>query len=354
MNKNLEIQTLTDSILNDFELSRVSFESILLKIKKLARLREDYDAINWVNAEINGYAETRTIPNFPHEQKFTYAKRSGRSTFQKDEGSQTEKEMFWIWSIPEIESSIISASISLESIQAPSSFTPAITTSSSETQLMGKSSNSFVQEKLQDVLSKIEVQKQAHAKNLMDSRALLSKIKNNFYNYVLNAYLQAKFEGITETMFEKTKKVVDEKLQVMCPDAMKKLVAAYNRMESTNEEELSQAMSSCRNVLKEFADSVFPATDTKYKRKDGTEISITDDKYKNRLIAFIEENEKRTNKKYLQARTSDLIERIHSLNDLLSKGTHVGIDVEFVNICIIDTYLVIGSMINYESTQQIF
>lgn len=349
MDKNAEIINLSEEILNDFELSKNSIESILLKIKKLARIREDYDSIHWVNIELNGYDETRTIPNFPHSRKFEFAKNSGRSVFHKDKTTGKETEKFLIRSIPELESKILSETIFLESIQPPASFTPAITTSSRETQLSGKSSQSYVKETLRDVLSKIEAQKQEHAKSLMEAQSLLSRIKSNFYNYVLNAYLQAKFEGVTESLFQKTKLIVDEKLQKICPDAMKKLVAAYNRVDSENEEELSQAMSSCRNVLKEFADAVFPSCREKYKRSDGSELVVTDDKYKNRLIAFIDENEKRTNKKYLQARASDLIERIHSLNDLLSKGTHVGIDKEFVNICIIDTYLIIGSMINYEN-----
>lgn len=341
--RNEEITLLADDILNDFELSKPSFESILLKIKKLARLREDYETINWVNVELNGYSETRTIQNFPHKDKFKYAKLSGRNNYTIDENKQ-EIEKFWIRSIPELESKIISSKISLESIQAPSSFTPAIITS--KTQLMGE--QSYVKEKMQDVLNKIEAQRITHANNIMESQALLSKIKNNFYNYVLNIYLSSKFENVTETLFQKTKRIVDEKLTMLCPDAIKKLVAAYNRFDSTNEEELSQAMSSCRNVLKEFADAVYPPSKDKYIRRDGSEISVTDDKYKNRLIAFIEENEKRTNKVYLQARTSDLVARIHSLNDLLSKGTHIGIDKEYVNICIIDTYLVLGSMLNYE------
>lgn len=317
------------------------------KVKKLARIREDYETINWVSVELNGYSETRTIADFPHAKKWMYAKMSGRNFYRTDENTGKEIERYWTRSIPELESTVISESIALEAIQAPVSFTPAITTTKSENRYTGNNERSYVAEKLQDVLNKIDSQRINHANNLRDSRALLSKIKSNFYNYALNIYLQAKFEGITETLFQRTKKTVDEKLQVRCPHAIKKLVAAYNRIDSSNEEELSQAMSSCRNVLKDFADSVFPASDDKYKRKDGTEISVTDDKYKNRLIAFIEENEKRTNKEYLQARTNDLVGRIHSLNDMLSKGAHIGIDSEFANICIIDTYLVIGSMLNY-------
>jgi hypothetical protein len=68
VDKVFEIQSLAEDILNDFELSKLSFESILYKIKKLARIREDYETINWVSVELNGYSETRTIADFPHKK----------------------------------------------------------------------------------------------------------------------------------------------------------------------------------------------------------------------------------------------------------------------------------------------
>ncbi len=71
---------------------------------------------------------------------------------------------------------------------------------------------------------------------------------------------------------------------------------------------------------------------------------VTDDKYKNRLIAFIDQNTSDDKGKFTKARLSDLISRVHVLNDLLSKGTHVGLDIQDVNICVIDTYMLIGSL----------
>jgi hypothetical protein len=105
-------------------------------------------------------------------------------------------------------------------------------------------------------------------------------------------------------------------------------------------------MSSCRNVLKEFADYVFPAQKEPYKKRSGDSLVVTDDKYKNRLLAFIDKNSTGDKNRFLSSRLSDLEVRLHILNDLLSKGTHEGAGLMDVNICVLDTYLLIGSLLS--------
>ncbi len=338
------IKAITEEILDDFEGNRLSFETLLFKIKKLARLRDDFETLTWINLEIMGYKDPSIIPDFPPEANLvTFARKSGRMVHNKDDNGR-ESEQFWVPSISEIEMFISNAKASMETVQIPSNYTPAI----------AKFSNggSLVQENFRNVLDKLATQKKNYSDTISLYSSLLSKIRNMFYSYVLNVYYQVAFDNITETIFQKTQKSINEKLQKINPSITKKLVAAYNRVNSDNEEELSQAMSSCRNALKEFADTVFPAREGVFKRKDGSEMIVSDDKYKNRLIAFIEEHESKTNKEYLIARSNDLITRIHSLNDILSKGTHVGLDANFINICIIDTFLVIGGMLDYFEDEQ--
>ena len=47
---------ISDGILNDIENTDLPFEQILLKCKKLARLRDDFDALNWFTANCTGTA----------------------------------------------------------------------------------------------------------------------------------------------------------------------------------------------------------------------------------------------------------------------------------------------------------
>jgi hypothetical protein len=246
----------------------------------------------------------------------------------------------------EIEAEIQNNLITLQNLIPPANFTPAVSKNSFESMYTGPTSSQYVVEKYQDVLNSITQTRNSISNLIISRRSLLSRIKDSVYNYVLKINLQLRFESITESIFQETKVTVDKKLSVICPEAMKKFIAAYNRLTSKNHEEWSQAMSSCRNVLKEFADFAFPASKSDYRKRNGDLLKVTDDKYKNRLLAFIDEKCTGDNNKFLSSRIGDLETRIHILNDLLSKGTHVGLSLQDVRICVIDTYLLIGSLLN--------
>lgn len=345
-NKLEKMLEISDEILNNIENSDISFEQILLKCKKLARLRDDFDAIKWFTAELSGYGTNINIPGITRDELERYAGMSGRFTVNIDPKTKEETHKYWTPSVSEIEADIQTNLITLQNTNPPSNFTPAVSKHSYDNIYIGSTASEHVVEKYQDVLNSVQLKRSQISNLIKDYRALLSKIKNNIYNYVLNINLQLRFEHTTESIFQKTKVQVDKKLNEICPDAIKKFIAAYNRLSSDNPEEWSQAMSSCRNVIKEFADFVFPPQKAKYQSRSGDTLDVTDDKYKNRLIAFIDQNTHGDKGKFTKSRIDDLMARIHALNNLLSKGTHVGLDLKDVNICVIDTYLLIGSLLN--------
>lgn len=336
---------ISDEILSDIENTNLPFEQILLKCKKLARLRDDFDALNWFTAELHGYSTEVQIPGITRGDLERYAEMSGRFTVSIDPGTKQEERKYWTPPVSEIEADIQANLLTLEKLQPPAQFTPAVHKSSYESIYTGQTSSEFVVEKYQDVLNALNQKRTATSSLVKTCRALLSKIKNSVYNYVLNINLQLRFESVTESIFQSTKINVDKRLTNICPGAMKKFIAAYNRLTSENPEEWSQAMSSCRNVLKEFADYVFPARKETYKRKNGEELAVSDDKYKNRLLAFIDMSTSGDKSRFLASRMADLETRVHALNDLLSKGTHVGLELQDVRICVLDAYLLIGSLI---------
>jgi hypothetical protein len=347
LEKMLEV---SDDILNCIENSTIPFEQILLKCKKLARLRDDFDALNWFTVELCGYGKEINITGISIQDKERYAGFSGRYTTTTDPNTKKEVYKYWITSVSEIESDIQTNLINLQNALPPTNFTPAVSKHSFESIYTGPTTNEYVVEKYQDVLNTVQSKRNQLSLAIKNSQSLLSKIKDNVYNYVLRINLQLRFERTTESIFQTTKTTVDKKLDKICPEAIKQFIAAYNRLSSDNREEWSQAMSSCRNILKEFADFVFPAQKEKYKNSNSEMLDVTDDKYKNRLIAFIDQNTSGDKGKFTKARLGDLMSRIHTLNDLLSKGTHVGLDLQDVNICVIDTYMLIGSLLNLIET----
>lgn len=341
-NKTEEMLNLSNEILSDLELGTIPLENIVSKCKKLARMRKDFEAVKWFSLELSGYDKNSIPSGIKQQELFQLAERSGRATLSKDPVTQKEEPHYYISSIPELEAMIATSKTKIDNLRTPETFTPAITKSSDQGFLGG---STWVKESYRDVLNAIRTQQNIISNGITANKSLLSKIRNSIYDYVLAINLQLKFEDITESIFQQTKETVDKKLSLICPEAMKKFLAAYDRLESKNPEEWSQAMSTCRNILKEFADYVFPATKNGYKKTDGETISVTNDKYKNRLIAFIDTKVGGGKKKFLISRVSDLESRIHSLNYLLSKGTHEGLDQIDVNICVLDTYLLVGSLI---------
>jgi len=289
------------------------------------------------------------------EDLYKFAVRSGRGTIVKNPTTQQEEKKYWTASVTQLEAEVQSYIIALENLKPPSQYTPAVSKSSFESIYTGPTSHQNVIEKYQDVLGAIIFQRNALIDCIRRSKTLLSKIRNAVYNYVLNINLQLKFENITESVFQVTKEQVDKRLSEICPESMKKFIAAYERLKSTNPEEWSQALSSCRNILKDFADYVFPAANTPYVCRDGRSLAVTDDKSKNRLLAFIDRKYRGNKRKLLTSRIADLESRIHSLNDMLSQGTHAeeGLASVDVNICVIDTYLLIGSLLSITNSPDI-
>jgi hypothetical protein len=339
--KNKELLELSESILSDLENGK-SLEDVVSRCKKIARLRNDETAIKWFSLELNGYQYNNLPTGVQSTDVFPIALSAGRGFQYFNETTKTNESRMWPESISSIEATINSNQSALDNLKPPTNYTPAVTKAGDSGFLAGAT---FVQESYRDVLNAIRIQQNNLVSVINSKKTLLSKIRNAVYDYVLAVNLQLKFENITESIFQQTKIKVDKKLQRIDPNIMKKFVAAYDRLSSTNEEEWSQAMSSCRNALKAFVDAVFPAQKENFITKDKRSLEVTDIKVKNRLIAYIDKKTKGNNRKLLIARVSDLESRLHSLEDMLSQGTHEGITKSDVNMCIIETYFLIGSLL---------
>jgi len=343
LDKKQEIINLSDEILSNFELGDASYEKIMSKCKRLARLNEDYEALKWFTLELHGYDNDSLPVNISKEDADRMANDHGRRIKKQD--PVTKQDVWWYWtpSIVEMETNITAHEITLKNLRPPEQFTPAITNTGRGGILDGAT---ILQESYRNVLDAVNIRQNNLIAEIKQNKALLSKVINNAYNYVLNVNLQLKFSSEVESSFQRIKDDVDKKLQKICPSSIKKFLAAYDRIESDNPEEWSQAMSSCRNILKDFANSVFPAQDERYKESDGDEIPVTDDKYENRIVAFIDMkcNSERKNE-LLKSRALDLKTRVHALNGFLSKGAKNEISKSDVAFCILDTYLLIGSLL---------
>lgn len=348
-NKLQTIIKLSDEILEDIESNKLSLEDIITKCKKLARLKDDIEAQHWFYLELNGYDDKNLPSGMKIPDLIYYAKKSGRVILEKDESGETKSSRYSS-PISEMEILIKSFTTTLENLKLPESFTPAVRKSSSgASSLLPASSLEEPVETLSQVISLIAYKQSELAAAISRYKSLLSRIKNNIYEYVLNVNVQLKFESVIENIFQKAKTRVDDTLRKINPDIIRNLLAAFGRM-GDKPEEWTQALNSCRLALKAFADAVFPASDNKYTLKNGDSIEVKDIDFKNRLYAFIDLSSKSIPRRFLLSITDDLCNRVNILCDFISKGSHKELAKKDVEMCLINIYLLLSDLINLKNT----
>jgi hypothetical protein len=163
------------------------------------------------------------------------------------------------------------------------------------------------------------------------------------YKSITNMWIELRFGGVIETIFEENKKLVDvdSRLIKFCPNSVEKFVSAYERLKETNPESWAQAVTTCRRILKDFADVVFPPKDTLVNGR-----KVGEEEYINRLWAFASEKiGSSANRELIQSEIDYIGNKIDALYSLVRKGTHGNISKHEADMSIIRTYLLIGDMI---------
>jgi hypothetical protein len=125
----------------------------------------------------------------------------------------------------------------------------------------------------------------------------------------------------------------------------------YENLRSENPEDWSNAAHSCRRILRDLADVVFPAqTEPRMKSYRGKDITIdlgTDD-YINRLICYVEDNiESPTAKAIVGSDLSYLGNRLDAILAGANKGSHADIVTrEEADRIVVHTYMILGEILS--------
>ena len=147
-------------------------------------------------------------------------------------------------------------------------------------------------------------------------------------------------------IFEQYRRDVDMKLGTIAPKALKQFEAADRCLSEESPEVGSQALLSCRRILKSVADKLYPACEEPVMGSDGKERKLTEDKYIARLWQFVADRKKGSAAgDLLLTQINDLGHRIDHVYNLASKGVHGNVNKSEVNQCVIQTYLVIGDIL---------
>jgi len=320
--KNIEALNLASEILKNIELGELPLSKIVTKALRLARLRVDAEALEWLKFEFSGYPVS---PIGVPPRAWIIGAKSQRHYQEKDKDGKLKSYMR-LESIGRIEAEIESAKIQLQISVDPN---VSVSSANPYQRVSTPIGNYFERTGLRS--------------SIVKWTSVLERIKSSIYDYALEVYYELKFGDISEAVFEKARKRVDELLSKICPSAVQELVSAYENLSSSNKSDWSNAANSCRRMLKELADVLFPAKKS-VKGKKGHK--LTEEAYKNRLIAFTESKSK--SEKFnmvVGSQLSFLVDRLNSIQEASSKGTHRLISKEEAERIVIYTYLLLGDIL---------
>lgn len=312
-----EALVLSDELLADIELARLSPPQIARKAYRLARLLDDEDAMGWLHFEVNGYTLLQP-ENVFEPGGWEAAHRSNRGIISAD-GTETASAT----SLGQLQADIEGGRIQLAAASDPA--------------VSLHSSNQY-----QHVQAPAE---NAQERSLLRSRmsgqqATLDKVVGAIHTYVVDRHQELRFGSAVETAFEVVRAEVDARIGSLVPDAPGMLAAAFENAASRNPELWANAASICRRLLKAAADALRPPSEPVNGRP------MTDSHYINRLVDWIvEQTSSATTREFVQGDLEFLGRRLDAVDTAGQKGAHATVERYDAARFLTGTYLALGDVL---------
>ena len=325
-----EAESLSAAILEDIELSQAPLSVVVLKALRLARLLNDFEVMQIFQWESAGYptGESGVSPAV-----WAGGRTAGRLYYHTDTASRQQNLRMYVESIEKLQHDLEMGQASLQAAQDPN----VSITSANQYQMVslphGNSSERII---IRNQISQ--------------SSDRLASRRTFIHHYAIRKHYELKFSGVVDDIFGRVRAFVDESISLTVPDAVKKFTAAYDNLKSDNPEDWSNAVHSCRRVLQDLADAVFPAQQQPHIRtKNGKEIEVKlgQDKYINRLMAFIEDSS--NSDRFTEIVGSNLGyigDRLNAVFHAAQKGSHSNVSKEEADRYVIYTYLIVGDILS--------
>ena len=200
-------------------------------------------------------------------------------------------------------------------------------------------------ETIEHILERLNKEKRGndgtHYRNYLQNT--ISSCANAAAKHASRIYSTYSFGDIPRQQFDIIRERVDELLLDICPDAVEKFMSVYEKLASTSTEDWSLALTSCRRVIKEVADAIFPPQKEKINGR-----LVGEEQYINRLWAFLDQNVVHSSDKDLaKAHVDYLGAFLQKLNDKASKGVHALVTHKEAVRAVLYTYLTLGDILEF-------
>lgn len=324
-----EALALSEDILRNIELSEMPLANISLKASRLARLLNDFDGQKIMEFEASGYSST---PDGVHPDIYRLAVISGREYQQKNEKSGEIKNYIYTTSIEELEQEVKSTDAALAAARDPD---VSVSSANPHQTVWNPVGNKFERDTIRS--------------NAARAQRRLSSRRSFIYSCVLRRHHELRFSGIADDIFSRIREKVDSAIGDRVPDAAQKLTAVYDNLQSENPEDWANAVHSCRRILQDLADALYPPRADIEKNVNGKVqvIKLGADNYINRLIAFLDErSDSERFEEIVGSHLGFIGDRLDSVFQAAQKGSHSIVSKEEADRYVVYTYMVVGDILS--------
>lgn len=331
-----EALILSSEILKNIELSEISLTNIALKASRLARILNDFDYQQIMEYEAGGYPSTAYGVA---KEIWELGILAGRTYEIHVPNSNDTKQYMYTESIEQLEEALRTAEIALRSAKDP------------DISISSANPNQFVSAGIDHSYERASIRSSVsnHAEKVASRRKFI-------YHYALQKHYELKFSGISDDIFTRIRDTVDERIGQLIPNAIQKFTAVHESLLSENPENWANAVHSCRRILQDLADAIFPPTDEDrviQQKNKAKSIKLGKDQYINRIVAYVEDNsESERFRELVGSNLAYLGDRLDSIFSASQKGSHSTVSHEEADRYVIYTYLLVGdilSLANLES-----
>jgi sulfur transfer complex TusBCD TusB component (DsrH family) len=305
MSRQAEALKLAEELLSDIELSRLDSDKCLLKGTRLARLVADEDAQDWLHFELHGY--DASSPRWRELMEMT-----GRWV---DES----KEKAFSSSLPSLQGLLEAEKGRLAALQ---------TTSLSGDYIVIAQNNRFAQVN-------------GASQSIAEIARVIAGVMAALHDFAARTYYELSFSEIQAELFASMQSEVDARVAPAVGDALSKIEAINERLQTNNAEATSHAMSTCRRLIDATADALcLPAHEVV--EIDGQQVSIGQSNVLNRLNYYaFKSGASKGRRDRIRRTLSDIYGRV-------SKGVHEDVTPMEARFIFLQTYLTLGELITLE------
>lgn len=297
------ILELSKELLDDIELGRTDAERLLLKASRLARWVGSEEIQYWLKLEMGGYNNT-------HPLSLKYMGITGRWV-------DREKGTGYWGPLAQQEAAIAAEKAKLSALRVPDT------------------SGDYANIAIQHVTGAMT----ASANYITRIAGIRSRVLAQLHTFVSEVYYEKEYDTLSESIFERYKQAVDTLIGRHCGDVLEKIPSIMNRLSESDEESISQALSTCRRIIESFADSVFPPT-TDIVEISGKTLKLDASKHQNRINAYI------SARTPSQSRKQKIRQNLANLFDRISTGVHGEVTAEEAQSLFLNTYLFLGEILH--------